>query len=354
MSNWHRWTDNPNTINWQFGNAEHPDRFTYPNLRDGSRFILASDYSGEHAHPEFRVLSFLLTTYDSVMTAWEPLRSAVRKRHLADGRRMSFKDLNDALRINAFPTFLDAASQLNGVLVCVGVDKAYSLPQDHLPPPQHDWAPDPLKKLLEICVFGGGFVDGLRGTGQNLHWITDDDAIVSTEKAKADAMNLMGGHLHEYPEERLEVALGIASMFDDDRRAEDLVAIPDLAAGAFSETLTTIGKANMPTSGSGPSGTALFLQIKSSLVNAWRSEAGKPLKHLNAVIRVAEGGGTLVSFGAPFVRMLRPDESVGGAPTLNSKWRRSLEAELKSRGIDPDEVLKSAAKTQASTWARGG
>jgi hypothetical protein len=152
------------------------------------------------------------------MTAWEPLRSAVRKRHLADGRRMSFKDLNDALRINALPTFLDAASQLNGVLVCVGVEKAYSLPLDHLPPLQHDWAPDPLKKLLEICVFGGGFVDGLRGTGQNLRWITDDDAIVSTEKAQVDAMNLMGGHMHKYPEEYLQVGLGIASKFDDERR----------------------------------------------------------------------------------------------------------------------------------------
>src|SRR5690348_10617071 len=95
-------------------------------------------------------------TYSSVITAWEPLRSRVRERHLPDGRRMSFKDLNDALRINALPTFLDAASHLNGVLVCVGVEKGYSLPQGHLPPLQHNWAPDPLKKLLEICVFGGG------------------------------------------------------------------------------------------------------------------------------------------------------------------------------------------------------
>jgi hypothetical protein len=254
---------------------------------------------------------------------------------------MSFKDLNDALRINALPTFLDAASHLNGVLVCVGVEKGYSLPQGHLPPLQHNWAPDPLKKLLEICVFGGGFVDGLRGPGQNLDWITDDDAIVSTEKAQIDAINLMGGQLHGHPEEYSQVRLGIASKFDDDRRAEDLVAIPDLAAGAFSETLTAMGKANMPTSGSGPCGEALFLQIKSTLINGWRSQAGKLLKHLNLVIRAAEGGGTLFSFGAPFVRMLRPGESAEGAPTLNSKWRRSLEAELKRRGIDPNEVLKS-------------
>ncbi len=61
---------------------------------------------------------------------------------------------------------------------------------------------------------------------------------------------------------------------------------------------------------------------------------------MNAVIRVI-GGQTLVSFGAPFARMLRHGESAEGAPTLNSKWRRALEADLKSRGIDPDEALKS-------------
>lgn len=338
MSNWKRWENAP--LNSKFADIEHPDRIVYPDLCDGSPLVLGSDYSGEHALPEFRILSFLLTTYKS-MTVWEPLRSEVRKKHLADGRRMSFKALNDALRINAFPSFLDAASQLNGVLVCVGVEKGYSLPQGHLPSLQHDWALDPLEKLLEICVFGGVLVDGLRGPGQNLHWITDDDAIVSTEKAQLDAMNLMGGILHKYPDDCLEIGLGIASKFDDERCAEDLVAIPDLAAGAFSETLTTIGKSNMPTSGSGPSDTALFLQVKSSLINTWRSEVDKPLKHMNAIIRGVEGGQTLVSFGAPFSRMLRPGESAEGAATLNSKWRRALEIDLTARGVDPVEVLKS-------------
>jgi len=338
MSNWKRWTDSP--LNSQFADIERPDHIVYPDLRDGSPLVLGSDYSGEHALPEFRVLSFLLTTYKSI-TAWEPLRTSVRKMHLADGRRMSFKALNDAMRINALPSFLGAASQLNGVLVCVGVEKGYSLSQDNLPLLEHDWVADPLQKLLEICVFGGIVIDGLRGVGQNVHWITDDDAIVSTEKAQLDAMNLMGGILHKYSDEHLEVALGIASKFDDERRAEDLVAIPDLAAGAFSETLTTIGKSSMPTSGSGPRDTGLFIQIKSTLINAWRSEAGKPLKHMNAVIRIAGGGQTLVSFGSPLSRILRPGESTEGAPTLNSKWRRALEAYMKRCGIDRAEVLKS-------------
>lgn len=340
MSNWKRWPDD--LLNSNFADIEHPERIVYPDLRDGSHLVLASDYSGEHAHPEFRVLSFLLTPISSVMTAWEPERLAVRKKHLADGRRMSFKALNDALRINALHSFLEAASRLNGVLVCVAVEKSYTLSKVSLPPLQHNWANEPLEKLLEICVYGGVVVNGLRGAGQNVHWITDDDAIVSTGNAQVDAMRVMGGLLHKHPDEYLEIGLGIASKFtDDDRRAEDIVAIPDLAAGAFSETLTAIGKSNMPVAGSGASALARFLQVKSGLINAWRAERGKPLKHMNAVIRCAEGGKTLLSFGAPLTRMLRPGESTEGALPLNAKWRRALEADLKSRGIDPYQVLKS-------------
>ncbi len=338
MSNWKRWPDTP--LNEKFAEIERADRIVYPDLNDGSPLVLACDHSGEHAMPEFRVLSFLVTTYKAV-AKWEPLRIAVRKKHFADGRRMSFKTLNDALRINAFPSFLNAASQLKGVLFCVGVEKGFALPKDKLPPRQHDWTADTLNKLVEVCVFGGVMVDGLRSNGQPVHWITDDDSTVSAEEAKADAVNLMGRLFHKYPSEYLEVGVGVASQFDDDLRAEDLVAIPDLAAGAYSETLTLMGKASMPTSGTGPMDAILFEQIKSSLINTWRSEIDKPLKHMNALIRRADAGQMRVSFGAPFSRMLRPVESADGAPTLNPKWRRSLEADLKARGIDLNEVRKS-------------
>jgi hypothetical protein len=288
MSNWKRWPDAP--LNTNFAEIEHPDRIVYPDLCDGSPLVLACDYSGEHVEPEFRVVSFLVTTCKSV-AEWEPQRSAIRRKHLADGRRMSFKALNDALRINAFSTFLDAASQLNGVLVCVGIEKGFSFSKDRLPPRQHDWTPDTLNKLVEICVFGGVMVDGLRSMGQHVHWITDDDSTVSTEKAKVDARTLMAACLSLYPQEKANLRLSVVSEFtDDERQAEDLVAIPDLAAGAYSETLTKLGKANMPTSGSVPMGTALFVQIKSSLINA-------PLAIISLLHRIATNGCLRVASG---------------------------------------------------------
>jgi hypothetical protein len=347
MSNWNRWAkliDNPNSMNFQFAKAEssdHPDRFAYPNLRDGSDIVLGSDYSGEHARPEFQVLSFLLTTKRSVFCDWEPARMAVRRK-LPDGRRMSFKDLNDALRINTLAEFLEAASLLNGLLVCVAVQKSHTIPHC-LPNLMHDWTPDTLQKLLRICVFGGAFVDGLRALGQRLHWITDDDSIVANDDAKHDAASVMGGLLQKYDNEDLEVGLGIASSFkDDDMRAEDLVAIPDLAAGAFSEGLCQIGKENIPVTAVGESSATLYLQTKSTLITAWRLDHMVPLRHLSVVVRDGQvGGETIISFCQPFVRRARPGEALPALPALKPKWERALKAELERRGVHPSEILES-------------
>lgn len=49
-------------------------------------------------------------------------------------------------------------------------------------------------------------------------------------------------------EDLAEFKLSIASKFDDDRRAEDLISIVDLAGGAFAESLSTLGPDGIPTS----------------------------------------------------------------------------------------------------------
>src|SRR5262245_48102203 len=145
MSNWKRLPPDAGVssfINVQFGAQEHPRQIIYPDLNDGSGLVLATDYSGEHRAPDFRVLGFLLTTEKSIEEVWEPARLEVRKKFLHNNRRMSFKKLDDELRIKAFPTFLKAAAHLNGVLVCVAVEKSFQLAtKEELRPLQYDWVP---------------------------------------------------------------------------------------------------------------------------------------------------------------------------------------------------------------------
>ena len=341
MSNWKQLPPNGgihSTINLKFGMQDHPDRIVYPDLNDGSDILLASDYSGEHEASAFRVLGFLVTTGKSIEEVWEPARVEVRRKHLQDERRMSFKKLGDALRINAFPTFLRAASQLNGVLACVAVEKSFQLATDgrELLPLKHDWVPEPLEKLVEICTFGAGLVNGLRSKGQNVSWLTDDDAIVVNPVARADSSMMMKSFLYSYPDEKPFFGLGIASEFtDDELQAEDLLAIPDLAAGAFSEALNNLGTQNIPASSVGPSDLALHLQTKSTLINGFLGEQGNPLKVLFCVVR-RHPEGMLLSFCQPFVRLLMPGEAEEDAVPVNDKWRKSLAIELARTRSEPE------------------
>ena len=344
MSNWKRLPHEAgihSIINAQFGEHDRADRILYPDLNDGSELVLATDYSGEHQAPDFRVLGFLLTTQKSIESVWEPARLEVRKKYLHNERRMAFKKLDDILRINAFPTFLNAASQLNGVLAYVAVEKSFVLaPKEAIPPLQYNWVPEPLEKLLEICTFGAGLVNGLRSPGQNVCWLTDDDAIVVKEEARADARNLMKSGLFAYPDEKPLFRLGVASEFTDDGlRTEDLLAIPDLAAGAFSETLMKIGTEKIPTSGGGPGGHSLWLKTKSTLINGFLAQSGNPLKVMSCVVR-RHPQGMRLSFGLPFVRLPTPGESTEEAVPTNEKWRKSLAAELARIGADPEALLQ--------------
>ena len=209
-----------------------------------------------------------------------------------------------------------------------------------LKPLQYDWVPDVLEKLVEICTFGGGLVSGLRSPEQSVGWLTDDDAIVVKPEAKADASAIMKSCLYRYPDEKASFGIGVASEFSEDGlRAEDLLAIPDLAAGAFSETLMETGTENIPTSGGGPSGQTLFLKTKSTLINGFLAERDNPLKVLSCVVR-RHPQGMMLSFGQPFVRLPMPGESTDGAVPTNEKWKKSLAAELTRIGADPKEVLK--------------
>ena len=193
----------------------------------------------------------------------------------------------------------------------------------------------------------------MRSPGQNFRWLSDDDAIVVKREAQADACLLMTSCVLQYADEKPLFRLGVASQITDDGlRAEDLLAIPDLAAGAFSETLMTMGTANIPTSGTEPGGHTLWLKTKSTLINGFLAETVNPLKFISCVVR-QQPQGMVLSFGRPFVRLSRPNESTEGAVPTNEKWRKSLAAELSRIGVDPKALLQVDGDRESSLGGEG-
>ena len=103
---------------------------------DGPTLTIYSDYSGSSRGSRFETICILLI--DSARAGlWDAMRSEARQAFLSDGRRMSFKGLNDNQKRRALPAFLAAANQLQGVCCVIAIDKHVGLrhPLDRPPLP---------------------------------------------------------------------------------------------------------------------------------------------------------------------------------------------------------------------------
>jgi hypothetical protein len=94
-----------------------------PPPMSGPLIFVSSDYGGNGKASSYEVYSIL---YCDVLASegWFHKRGAVRSRYLNDGRRMSFKALNDGKRRAALGPFLGAANAISGVAISVAVHKS--------------------------------------------------------------------------------------------------------------------------------------------------------------------------------------------------------------------------------------
>jgi hypothetical protein len=268
--------------------AEFPDFF--PDLRRDQELVIACDYSGEHQQSKHHVLTFLLTDRSS-LREWEPERLAVRHEFLSDGRRMAFKNLSDARRQQAFFSFLQATARLNGFLLSMAIEKTVPpwILEDGLLAEKGVKA-SVVQKMLNVFIYGSLLIGGLSRAGQAVRWITDDDEIVSNDSTQDLACRVMMSFLLKYcPHELIGAALGIAGKFDDDRRAEDLCAVPDLVAGALSEFLSSAPDGTFNEAGLHIPKSTMY-STKAMLILGWLSTLSGPLKKASCLV-IPDGHG---------------------------------------------------------------
>jgi hypothetical protein len=216
-----------------------------PNLRDSRDLIVASDYGGQHSASDFEALAFLIADAGR-LRAWLEARQRFRERWLPDARRMSFKSLNDRLRANALPDFLELADHVHGLLFVVLVDKQVgTLFKESGDEPSElenrlnaSWQPKTIDKALKICHFLSLMLAGLTRELQDVLWITDQDDVAANTQRHRELVQVFGNVASHYLEHTLG-HLRIATTQSDTgkRDLEDLVSIPDLAAGAICQVL---------------------------------------------------------------------------------------------------------------------
>jgi hypothetical protein len=186
-------------------------------------------------------------------TEWERRRRLIRRRHLADGRRLAFKSLGDRQRRAALVPFLEAADEIAGLCLVVAVRK--SIARLCLDAPLANaiierlqlhkrWRHRSFERMVRVAHLLGLLIGGLSRPGQNIYWFSDEDAMFANEAIALDLREMLSRFSSHYTRHPLgQLGLGTTAVDEGDRFEEDHVAVPDLAVGAVAEMITRLASA---------------------------------------------------------------------------------------------------------------
>jgi hypothetical protein len=217
-----------------------------PNLRYPGTILIASDYAGFHREAAYETLSFILTNLERLGT-WETARIKVRSTLLTDGRRMSYKALNDRVRRRALNNFLKASNVIPGLLVTVAINRRIQSVftkdgrlalESTVPKSLFGWTPTTVERALRVTHLASLFLRGLSMSGQDVLWITDEDDIVANDgrlRSFVEAFANVSSHYLPHDLRHLRIA---TTRSDTGRRnLEDITAVCDLTAGSLQDIL---------------------------------------------------------------------------------------------------------------------
>lgn len=270
--------------------TQHPNALS--NLRAAECLFVGSDYGGEHSGAIYHTIAFLMADI-AECAAWQSPREQIRINRLLGRRRMAFKNMNDSVRAKAFHEFLESANTIRGMLIVFAIHKrSGSLfgSGDRLDPTTLDFEPlrtlsAPIaEKLMRVVSLLGLLIAGFSAPGQDVLWATDEDAIAANAyrvRHLVDALALVSSNLLDHDLRHLRVAT--AKQDKGDLSLEDLLAIPDIAAGGLSDALSSMFVHGAPPSGlEFPRSNAV--SAKGRRVLDWFSDNTQSLKRMCVLI----------------------------------------------------------------------
>lgn len=221
-------------VDWRYPAVLEP-------VTDGS-MVIVSDYSGQHKLASHEAYSFLVTTNHAI-DAWLPVRQEFRNRWLADGRRMSYKQLREPVRWRALIPFLNAASAIRGNVITFLVDRRIGSFVDGGADALAEIFPDcfspntrsgTMEKMLRLSCFVAMLTAGLRKEDQNSLWISDHDETLETFDRREQLARLCSYLTFALTHWRKPAVMEFATTESPHLPSwgEDAASIPDLIAGA--------------------------------------------------------------------------------------------------------------------------
>ena len=265
-------------------------------VRPRGTLMILSDYGGQHKGSEFETFSFLVFDLEANQK-WLEGQKQFRTKYMTDGRRMSFKSMNDNLRRRSLIPFLSLADSIDGWLVTFSVSKNLeNLFEDQKYLAESSellklWKRRPAEKLLLILHFSAFLVSGLSLPYQNILWVCDQDDIAANVNQLTQLTKLFGIISSNFEGHKLgHLRCGTTQSDDGSLALEDLVSICDLSAGLFAEIISgLVGEGLFPRKGI-ISGMPSILSDKSHILTAWLSHDKASLRRINCVIDNGENG----------------------------------------------------------------
>lgn len=205
--------------------------------------VILSDYSGQHKNSLYEAYSFLVTNMEAI-SEWTEIRREFRERWLPDGRRISFKQLNEKMRGRAYPHYLAACSFLKANIITFlvhrnikcfidgGASSFMSLfPECFSSQTKHGTA----EKMIRLSTFLSVVITGLRQENQRAFWFSDhDEALETYERREGFAKLSTYLQLNFSKWSRpADVIFGTTGDPSIPCWVEDLAALPDIFCGAY-------------------------------------------------------------------------------------------------------------------------
>ncbi|MCJ2371929.1 hypothetical protein [Pseudomonas sp. RGM 3321] len=222
-----------------------------PDFSEDKGVFVFSDYGGEHPGAAFRTYSFLFVSADKIGCFNEKSR-LIRSKFSLGTTEISFKDINYGPTSRAITEYLNAANNfLHGILVTVAIDASIStmfgvdkksgqenLEKSAAAVGAGKWKYKRLEKMYRIYGPLVLLLDLLCEERHKIFWQSDRDAInedgngANFKHAQHHLMTM----LHQYSGKKFEL-VGFAKSFEESSYFNDLLSLPDLAAGMVQDLL---------------------------------------------------------------------------------------------------------------------
>lgn len=235
-----------------------------PDFSDDEKIAVMSDFGGEHQGAHFNTYSFLILAYSKVGPFIEKIENLRRKHGLLEPySEFSFKDLGYGPRSRALQEFLHITDNfIHGAVITIAIERqidtvfgiskkeTYPLIEKQLAEMGlGTWKGATGEKVLRVCHSIAIFVALATKKDQRLLWYCDSDAINADARNRGfeDTQKIFCHALGMYSKHGFNL-VGFGKSFDEKSHLDDLLSIPDFAAGVVQDLLKShkIGDNKIP------------------------------------------------------------------------------------------------------------